>query len=128
MTLDPVLGVLSGYGLLEEIRVPTPATSPQDDPPEARIRRTAFGSELLDRMQVIGEVDTGSPRHGAVSPTVAVGCLICGRPLTRRQTPSVNPLRQDTVESGKVVYEYRPQMPICEKHLEALLSRRLAVG
>jgi hypothetical protein len=128
VTLDPVMGVLLRNGLLEEIQVATLATSLHDDPPETRVRQTVFGSELLDRMQAIGEVDTSSPPHELIGPADAGGCLVCGGALTQKPMPSNPAARISAEEPGKVVYDHRPRMPLCDKHLEALVRGRLAVG
>ena len=107
----------------------TPATSIRDDPPERRLRQTAFGNELVERMQIIGEVDAGTPSHAAVSPAIAGGCLVCSGPPTQKQIPSANPVGRISMEEpGKVEYDYRPRMPLCDKHLGALIHQRLAVG
>lgn len=129
VTLHPVMGVLLRHGLLEEIHVATMATSVREDPPDTRIQPTGFGAEMLARMQLIGEADASiTPQTPPARPNEG-GCLVCGGPLTTKPVPSVNLVGTMSPDgSGRVVYANRPMMPLCDKHLEARMRERLAVG
>lgn len=126
--LDPVLGVLLRHGLLDERQAGLSefAAGPVS---RGQIRLTEFGRALLDRMELLGRVDLGMAMARDTTPTATDGCLVCGAAVTHQPIPSRNSIAiADPDDPMRVTYQHLPAMPVCDVHLQSLITGHLAVG
>jgi hypothetical protein len=129
VALDPVLGVLVQHGLVEERHGSGGATLGGGSSTRGQFSLTDFGQSLLERMTVIGAVDTGGSTDDPEPPseTTEDACLACGAEATHHLFPSSGFVENpDSPEPG--TYVPLPLMPLCDDHVSALVSDNLAVG
>jgi hypothetical protein len=133
--LDPALGVLVQHGLLDERNPEGQSFGISRPMGIARVMQrgtfnlTAFGRSLLDRMVVLGHAEENIPMSEPGRKPEVYGCLVCLAPATHR-IPRSSPFRQrpDSDDPTRVILNPYPPMPLCDSHLKALGSERLAVG
>jgi hypothetical protein len=126
--LDPVLGVLLRHGLLDERQAELSefAAGPV---PRGQIRLTEFGRDLIDRRELLGRVDLGIVTVRDTTPTATDGCLVCGAAVTHQPIPSRNSIAiADPDDPTRVTYQHLPRMPVCDVHVQSLITGHLAVG